>query len=204
MRLLIVAVAGMALAACGGGSSASSRAAATTTTTAMVAAHPLTGPQLQALVVVAPPPFVRLPDSVLKTGLMEVGNPNAGQIGLPFTNEQQLVRMGFHRGWETIYRAPDKAIIDINVFEFTAASGPTAITRQYLAHPQAGYRRHLLQGVPGATVEIGTSPEGRTAAATAFAHGRFFVVLTVGGGPNLHDYQGLINQLAQQQLAKLR
>ena len=62
--------------------------------------------------VAAPSPFAQLPDSTLKTGLMEEGNPNSGQIGIGFASEQQIVDAGFQRGWEK-FRAPDGAIAQV-------------------------------------------------------------------------------------------
>jgi hypothetical protein len=169
-----------------------------------VAAEPLSGPQLQRLVVAAPAPFVKQPDASIKTGLMEVGNPKSGDIGIGFATTPQLVAAGFQRGWEAFYRAPDGAIVDVNLFEFSSSTGPQSLVRRYLASPQPGYSRSPIEGVSGAIAEVGRSPEGRTAAATAFAHGRFLGVILTGGPLGTHDYPALLRQLAQTQLAKLR
>jgi hypothetical protein len=135
---------------------------------------------------------------------MEVGNPNSGEIGIGFATTPELVAAGFQRGWETAYRAPDGAVIDIDVFEFASPSGPAAVTTAFRAHLTRGYRQFAIPAVTNATAEIGTSPEGRTAVASAFGHDRFLVVLIVGGQPGLHDYESVFDQLAQRQLANLR
>jgi hypothetical protein len=188
------------IAACGSDTSTSRPQ---TTTTTHVGAEPLSGRQLQQLVVAAPAPFVKQPDAILKTGLMEVGNPNSGEIGIVFATTPQLVAAGFQRGWETFYRAPDGAIIDVNVFDFSASTGPQSIVRRYLALSQPGYSRSPIEGVSGAIAEVGRSPQGLAATATAFAHGHFLAVILTGGPPGSHDYPALLRQLAQEQLRRL-
>jgi hypothetical protein len=199
--LISTAAAGVIMiAACGSGTSTSTPQ----TTRTHEVAEPLSGPQLQRLVVAAPAPFVKQPDASIKTGLMEVGNPKSGDIGIGFATTPQLVAAGFQRGWETFYRAPDGAIVDVNLFDFSSPTGPTSLVRRYLASPQPGYSRSPIEGVDGAIAEVGRSPQGRTAAATAFAHGRFLGVILTGGPPGTHDYPALLRQLAQKQLATLR
>ena len=94
-RQAVVAVLALAVigaSACGGAST--SRSASTT--------GPLSAPQLEALVVAPPSPYVHVPDQEKSTGLMEVGNPHAGTIGSPLGTKAMLVASGFQRGWESL------------------------------------------------------------------------------------------------------
>src|SRR4051794_29003335 len=72
-------------------------------------APPLPPAALHRLVVAPAAPFVALPDSALKTGLMEFGNPKSGKIGT-VVNTAQLKAANFQRGWETVFRTPDEAV----------------------------------------------------------------------------------------------
>ena len=200
MIISTAAAAAITIAACGSGTSTSTPQ---TTTTTHVTGAPLSGAQLEQLVVAAPTPFVKQPDAILKTGLMEVGNAKSGDIGIGFATTPQLVAAGFQRGWETFFRAPDGAVVDVNVFDFSSSTGPQSMVRRYLASPQPGYSRSPIDGVSGAIAEVGRSPQGRAAAATAFARGRFLAVILTGGPPETHDYPALLRQLAQKQLASL-
>jgi hypothetical protein len=153
---------------------------------------------------VSPPtPFAQLPDSELKTGLMEVGNPAAGVIGIGFANQADVVPAGFQRGWEKAYRTPDRAFIDVNVFEFREPTGPTTLVALFQSRTPGTYTSETVPGVPDAHGAAGTSPEGRTAVAVAVAHGRFLVSIVGGGTPGAYGYEAIVQQLTRDQLARL-
>jgi hypothetical protein len=139
----------------------------------------------------------------LKTGLMEVGNLQSGEIGIGYAQQRQLAAAGFQRGWEKAFLSPDGAVVDGYVFEFRAASGPAAMVTLFRRSVDKSYKSFAVADVPGATAYSGTSPEGREVVATAFARGRFLAGFTLGGPPRGHDYRSLLQSLAQQQEAAL-
>ena len=196
--LAIVAV------ACGGGGSTNhANPSAAPTTTINDTPAVLSAAELQRLVVEPPAPFEILPDAQLKTGLMEPGNPQSGEIAVGFAQEPQLTAAGLQRGWEKAFRTPDSAIVDDYVFEFRTAEGADSMARLFQSSPQTGFQRADVPGVPGALEYIGTSPGGLTALATAAAHGRFLFGLNVGGPPGAYPYRQLLESMAKQQLAAL-
>lgn len=179
-------------------------AAATSTTNSAATNQPLSGSELERLIVPAPDPYAKVPDAELKTGLMEVGNPRSGEIGVFFAKKDKILAAGFQRGWERLYRAADRATIDVIVFEFKGKDGPTTLVNALKDQPLSpGYQASPLPGVPGGTVISGTSPEGQAAYATALTHGRFLVGLLIGGPKGAHDYAKLVASLSTEQLTRL-
>lgn len=164
----------------------------------------LSGVELERLVVAPPGPFAQLPDTTLRTGLMEVGNPSSGKIGIGFSNQQEIVAAGFQRGWEKAYVSPDGAAADINVFEFRSPDGPSRLVREFAAERPAGFVRFAITTVPDAQGLAGRSPEGKPTAAIAFGDARFLVVIVIGGPAGAHDYRGLALTLANEQHSRLQ
>jgi hypothetical protein len=165
-------------------------------------AAPLSGTALHQLVVAPPSPFTALPDDVLKTGLMEFGNPHSGKIGT-VVSTSQLKRQGFQRGWESVFRSPDGAVIYVDVFECAKASGAAGLARAAQAKVPASYTRTPIDGLAGVFALNGVSPEGRSVSSAIYSRGRFFVFQGAGGATDAHDYQGLLADLARRQSAAL-
>ena len=163
---------------------------------------PLSGPALHRLVVAPPAPFAPLPDSVLKTGLMEFGNPKSGKIGT-VVSTQRLKKAKFQRGWESVFRSPDGAAVYVDVFEFATVAGAKSLVQEVERHIPSTYSRVSLGGLPSVFASQGTSPQGNAVTAAVFSLGRFFVFQVVGGPPTAHDYRGLSTNLAAQQLGVL-
>jgi hypothetical protein len=164
----------------------------------------LTAVELERLVVAPPASFAQLPDSALKTGLMDVGNPASGQIGIGFASQQEIVGAGFQRGWEKAFRASDGAIVDINLVEFRSSSGPNVLVTTFESRAPKSYARLDIPRFTHASGFFGTSPEGRAAYGTVFADARFLVAVEVGGPPRARDYRGLIVTLTEAQFAQLK
>jgi len=163
----------------------------------------LSAAKLQALVIAPPPPFIQLPDSVLKTGLMEIGNPLSGHIGVGYAQEADFSKAGLGRGWEKFFRASDGAVVDAYVFEFATEGGPTSLVALFQSKVPASYEKFALPSPAGAVGYAGTSPEGRSTLAVALNDGRFLFGFTVGGPPGAHDYRMIIESLVTRQLAAL-
>jgi hypothetical protein len=162
----------------------------------------LSGAQLHALVVAPPPPFQHLPDSALKTGLMEFGNPKSGKIGT-VVSTAQLKKARFQRGWESAFRADDGAVVVVDVFECATAEGAAQLTRAAQARIPSTYTPIPIDGLAGISAFAGISPDGHTVNAAVYSKGRFFVFQDVGGAPGAHDYTGLLTGLAQNQTAAI-
>jgi hypothetical protein len=164
---------------------------------------PLSGAALHRLIVAPPAPFEPLPDSTLKTGLMEFGNPRSGKIGtiVPIA---QLKQAKFQRGWETVFRASDRASVLVDVFECAHPSGAAMLARAANEHVPATYISTPIDGVAGVIARSGTSPQGNSVSAAVYSEGRFFVFQDVGGPKDAHDYLGLLTDLAQRQAAAIR
>lgn len=170
---------------------------------AIESSNALSAQELESLVVSPPAPFVKVPDSVHKTGLMEFGNPRSGVIGIGFASSEDIKVAGFQRGWERIYATPDGAVFDINLFEFKGSAGPVGLVDRFVAALPSTYQKAPLRN-SASIIATGTSPEGRAVAATAIARGRFFVVMDVGGPPKLRDYAALLAKLATKEIRNLR
>ena len=161
---------------------------------------PLSAGQLRALVVAPPPPFDPLPDSVLKTGLMEFGNPKSGKIGT-VVSTAQLRKAKFQRGWESAFRSVDDAVVLVDVFECATASGATQLARAARALVPSTYAQTPIDGVAGVSAFAGVSTEGRAVDTAAYSRGRFFVFQVAGGTPGAHDYSTLLADLVRRQIA---
>ena len=190
-RILPVVTVALFVAACSSGGSSKSSGSATTL-------PPLPASDLWSLIAFPPAPFEPVTDA--PSAVLELGNKDAKEVSLPFTNEAELSKAGFQRGWESVFGTPDGAVVIIDVLAFATPAGPIALQKQFLAH--AGPQRRTIKDVP-AVVELGRSPKGRAALSTAFAAGRFLVVITVGGPPDEHDYTKLMNDLVHEQAANL-
>jgi hypothetical protein len=175
-----------------------SPALASTTGTA-----PLSGTALHRLLVAPPPPFEPLPDSALKTGLMEFGNPRSGKIGTVVAIAQ-LKKAKFQRGWETVFRTSDGAGVVVDVFECARPSGAAMLARSANEHVPTTYTSTPIEGVAGVSARSGVSPQGNSVSAAAYSQGRFFVFQDVGGPKDAHDYLGVLTDLAQRQSAAIR
>jgi len=163
---------------------------------------PLPGPALHHLIVAPPPPFEVVPDDVLKTGLMEIGNPHSGTIGTVVTTKQ-LRRAKFQRGWESVFRADDGANALVDVFEFPNAADASEAAAEGQARIPSTYSPVPVDGLAFVAVYNGTSPDGRSVSSTIYSRGRFFVVQLLGGPPGAHDYAELLAGLAHQQVDSL-
>jgi hypothetical protein len=163
---------------------------------------PLSATRLHALVVAPPPPFDPLPDIVLKTGLMEFGNPKSGKIGT-VVSIAQLKKAKFQRGWESAFRSADSASVLVDVFECATASDATKLARAAQARIPSTYTPTAMDGLAGVSAFAGVSPEGRTVNAAVYSQGRFFVFQDVGGTPGAHDYAALLTNLVRRQTALL-
>ena len=183
----IVCAAALFGAACSSGGS--SKASGPTTTLA-----PSPATELRSLVAFPPPPFEPVTDA--PSVALEIGKPGVKEPSLPFASNQQLSNAGFQRGWESIFGTPDGAVVLVNILQFGTRAGPVAAQKLFLS--KAGPQRRTIEDIP-AVVEIGRSPRGLATFSTAFARGRYLVVLTVGGPPDKHDYTTIMNDLAHDQ-----
>ena len=157
---------------------------------------------LRRLVVAPPPPFVALPDRVLRTGLMEFGNPKSGKIGT-VVSTAQLKAAKFQRGWETVFQAPDMSAAYVDVFECATPGGANKLVSDAQSRVPSTYTTSPLDGLPGVTTFVGTSPDGHAVNGVVYSKGRFFVFQEVGGTPGAHDYASLLADLATRQTAAL-
>ena len=193
-------------ASCGGGGGHGGlilEKASTTVSTKSSAGSALGASELERLLVAPPPPYAQISDSELGTGLMEVGNPRSGTIGIGWAQEPDLTKAGMQRGWEKAFRAPDRATVLDHVFEFRTTDGPTGLLPKYQSSVERSYQKFDVAGVPGAVEFLGTSPEGRTVVISEAAHGRFLFGGLVGGPPGAHPYRELLESLMRQQVAAL-
>ena len=162
---------------------------------------PLSAQRLSALVVAPPSPYAHVPDQEKSTGLMEVGNPRAGTIGSPLGTKDQLVASGFQRGWESLYRTPTADVAQVEVFEFATDAGARETVARVRGHVSPSYRTFTVARLADSVSQEGTSTEGRSVVAIAFAHGRFAVSVLVGGTKAGMGYHDLAVGLAERQLS---
>ncbi len=164
---------------------------------------PLSAAALRDLVVIVPPPFVKVPDAESNTGLLEFGNPNSAKIDVPFVTAEDLRVAKFQRGWDKIYGAPNGASILVGVLQFASTRGPEELSAGFSLHREAGFHQRAVQAVPDATAQIGPVPEGRSSVSTMYPLGRFLVIVIVVGPPGVYDYDSLLDEFARIQRARL-
>lgn len=165
---LLVLVSSFAFGACGGGGGAQ---APTTTTWPAPSAE-----QVALLVLPAAEPFRAVPDAEAGTGAVD---PATDQV--PYTTAAQLEALGFQRGWDRVFVAPDRSSVLLTVLVFGSPDGARYLEDQFASEPLPGKEFRPLPGRPDSVAEVGRTPKGNASAATVVAVGRYAVVATAGG-----------------------
>ena len=194
-RGAIVAVAlltAFTAAGCGGGDGSAD--GPTTTTVPAPSADALAG-----LVLPAAEPYRTVPDAEAGTGAVD---PAVESV--PYTTAAQLTALGFQRGWDRVFVAPDRSSVFLTVLAFGSPQGARYLQEQFAEEPLPGKRFRPLPGRPDVVAEVGRTPKGNASAATVVAVGRYAVIATAGGPrPESDEYLAVLGRVVSRQAAAL-
>jgi len=177
------------VAGCGGGDGSA--------TAPMTTLPAPSGDAVAALVLPAAEPYRTVPDAEAGTGAVD---PAVEPV--PYTTAAQLTALGFQRGRDRVFVAPDRSSVFLTVLAFGSPEGARYLQEQFAEEPLPGKRFRPLPGRPGAVAEVGRTPKGNASAATVVAVGRYAVIATAGGPrPESDEYLEVLGGVVGRQVA---